>query len=108
MKNLMRYTLKTLKNAVLISLVLMLICGLIYPVVTTQIAGLIFPVQAKGNLIEENGKVLGSKMVGQEFTKDYYLWGRPSAYHYNTYVEDEQGNKFYSDKTPFQGLASGS
>ena len=46
--------------------------------------------------------------MGQEFTKDYYMWSRPSAYHYNVYVEDEEGNQYYNDGSEFAGLASGS
>ena len=86
----------------------MLLCGLVFPCVLTGLSALIFPKQAGGSLITVDGQTVGAEHVGQEFTEDYYLWGRPSAYHYNTYVEDEEGNQTYSDGTPFAGLGSGS
>ena len=55
-----------------------------------------------------DGKTVGAKYVGQEFTEDYYLWSRPSAYHYNVYTEGEDGKQYYNDGTEFGGLASGS
>ena len=101
MKNFLHNT----KRAVL---VLMIICGLIYPLVLTGISKVIFPRQAEGSLIRVDGKVVGAETIGQEFTEDYYMWGRPSAYHYNTYTEDENGNLVYSDGTEFAGVSSGS
>lgn len=92
----------------MVSVVLMLICGLLFPCLLTGISRLIFPNQANGNLITVNGKAVGSENVGQEFTKDYYMWGRPSAYHYNVYTEDENGKQYYNDGTEFAGLGSGS
>ena len=86
----------------------MIICGLIYPLVLTGISKVIFPRQAEGSLIRVDGKVVGAETIGQEFTEDYYMWGRPSAYHYNTYTEDENGNLVYSDGTEFAGVSSGS
>lgn len=96
------------KRAVLVTVVLMIICGLIYPLVLTGISKVIFPRQAEGSLITVDGKVVGAETIGQEFTEDYYMWGRPSAYHYNTYTEDENGNLVYSDGTEFAGVSSGS
>lgn len=96
------------KRAVLVTVVLMIICGLIYPLVLTGISKVIFPRQAEGSLIRVDGKVVGAETIGQEFTEDYYMWGRPSAYHYNTYTEDENGNLVYSDGTEFAGVSSGS
>ena len=55
-----------------------------------------------------NRKAVGAKYIGQEFTAPYFMKGRPSAYHYNTYYEDAQGNQYYSDGSPFGGIASGS
>ena len=104
MKNFLHNT----KRAVLVTVVLMIICGLIYPLVLTGISKVIFPRQAEGSLIRVDGKVVGAETIGQEFTEDYYMWGRPSAYHYNTYTEDENGNLVYSDGTEFAGVSSGS
>ena len=104
MKNFLHNT----KRAVLVTVVLMIICGLIYPLVLTGISKVIFPRQADGSLIRVDGKVVGAETIGQEFTEDYYMWGRPSAYHYNTYTEDENGNLVYSDGTEFAGVSSGS
>lgn len=55
-----------------------------------------------------DGKAVGAETIGQEFTEDYFLWGRPSAYHYNTYEEDAEGNRYYSDGTEYTGVSSGS
>ena len=104
MKNFLHNT----KRAVLVTVVLMIICGLIYPLVLTGISKVIFPRKAEGSLIRVDGKVVGAETIGQEFTEDYYMWGRPSAYHYNTYTEDENGNLVYSDGTEFAGVSSGS
>lgn len=96
------------RQAVLVTVVLMLICGLIFPCLLTGLSSVIFPHQAGGSLISVNGTAVGAEYVGQEFTQDCYLWSRPSAYHYNVYTEGEDGRKYYNDGTEFGGLASGS
>lgn len=103
-KNLLHGT----RQAVTVTVVLMLICGLLFPCLLTGLSALIFPNQARGNLITVNGQTVGAKYVGQEFTEDYYMWSRPSAYHYNVYTEGENGKQYYRDETEFPGLGSGS
>lgn len=70
--------LQQLLPAVRITLVLTVLTGLIYPGLVTGIAKVIFPHQAGGSLIEVNGKVVGSELIGQKFTKPEYFQGRPS------------------------------
>ncbi len=96
------------RQAVLVTVVLMLICGLLFPCLLTGLSSVIFPHQAGGSLISVNGMAVGADHVGQEFTQDCYMWSRPSAYHYNVYTESEDGRKYYNDGTEFGGLASGS
>jgi potassium-transporting ATPase KdpC subunit len=71
--------LKEIRPALVVLTVLMLITGLIYPLVITGIAGVLFPAQAQGSLIEQDGKVIGSALVGQAFTSEKYFHGRLSA-----------------------------
>ena len=95
------------KQAVLVTIVLLLLCGFLFPVVLSGLSSVFFPHQAGGSMITVNGQAVGAENVGQEFTQDYYLWSRPSAYHYNVYVEDEDGNQYYNDGTEFPGIGSG-
>jgi K+-transporting ATPase ATPase C chain len=58
---------------------LTLLTGLIYPLAVTGVAQWIFPAQAHGSLITQKGQVIGSALIGQNFTNPAYFWGRPSA-----------------------------
>jgi K+-transporting ATPase ATPase C chain len=71
--------LREFRPAIIILVLLTLITGLAYPLAMTAIAGVIFPKQAQGSLIEKDGKVVGSALIGQEFKDDKYFHGRPSA-----------------------------
>jgi K+-transporting ATPase ATPase C chain len=68
-----------IRPAILISLWLCLLTGFIYPMLTTGVANLLFPYQAQGSLITANGKVIGSELIGQNFTRPEYFHPRPSA-----------------------------
>ena len=71
--------LREIRPAIFILVLLTLITGLAYPLAMTAIAGVLFPKQAQGSLIEKDGKVIGSALIGQEFKDDKYFHGRPSA-----------------------------
>ena len=93
---------KYFKNALLVSIAMFAICGFAYPMIMTGISQIIFPHQANGSLIEENGEVVGSSLVGHDFTDERLFHCRPSAYNYNTYTEEDKENGNYG------GVSSGS
>ena len=71
--------LKEIRPALVLVLGLTIITGFVYPLAITGIAGVLFPYQAQGSLIEKDGKVIGSELIGQEFASDKYFQSRPSA-----------------------------
>ncbi len=82
---------KTMRQAVLLFLMLLMLTGVVYPGLVTLIARLAFPAQASGSLLDSDGKVIGSALIGQPFSGDRYFWSRPSA----------------TADSPYNGLASG-
>ncbi len=71
--------LKELKPALLVLVLMTVLTGGVYPLLVTGIAQGVFPHQANGSLVEQDGKVVGSELIGQPFTDPKYFWNRPSA-----------------------------
>jgi K+-transporting ATPase ATPase C chain len=71
--------LNTLRPAAVLFVVLSAITGLVYPLLVTGIARVAFPHQAAGSLVERNGKIVGSTLLGQPFAEPGHFWSRPSA-----------------------------
>ena len=98
----------SLRQSLVVTLILLLLCGFVFPVLLSGISAVIFPSQAGGSLVYAGGQAVGSATVGQDFAEPYFMKGRPSACNYNTYSLDEQGNPYYNDGSEFSGLRTGS
>jgi K+-transporting ATPase ATPase C chain len=68
-----------LRPAILLTFVFIVLTGLIYPAAVTAVARLVLPNQASGSLVKANGQVIGSRLIGQQFTLPWYFHPRPSA-----------------------------
>lgn len=91
-----------IKKPFLVTIALLLICGLAYPLLLTGISQIIFPRQANGSLITANGNAVGSELIGQDFTDARFMKCRPSAVNYNTYTQEDK------DSGNYTGVGSGS
>ena len=80
-----------LRPAVVLFIALTLVTGVVYPLAVTGVAQLVFPSRANGSLLVDNGKIAGSRLIGQPFTSPKYFWSRPSA----------------TSPQPYNGAASG-
>lgn len=70
---------KQFRPAIVLTLVLCAVTGLVYPGIVTALAQLLFPQQANGSLVRVNGRIVGSALIGQPFTQEWYFHPRPSA-----------------------------
>src|SRR3979490_412485 len=70
---------KHIVPAIMLTVLMTALTGLAYPLAMTGMAGLLSPYKAKGSLTQRNGKIIGSELIGQNFTDDGYFHGRPSA-----------------------------
>lgn len=94
--------LKGIKKPFLVTIALLLICGLAYPLLLTGISQIIFPHRANGSLIMIDGRAVGSALVGQDFSDARFMKSRPSAVNYNTYTQADKESGNYT------GVGSGS
>ncbi len=81
-----RISKRNLRPALIVFILLLLVTGIVYPLLVTGVAQVVFPHQANGSIIEQNGTVIGSELIGQPFSDQKYFWGRLSAtpgYPYN-------------------------
>ena len=96
-------------KALVFCVAMMLLCSFVYPLALTGVSQLTMKEKANGNLIDKEGnptadyeEAVGSALVGQKFTENYYFQGRPSSVNYNNYTEEELENGEYG------GVSSGS
>jgi len=84
---------KNLITAILMTLATTVLLGIIYPLVVTGLAQVLFPQKANGQLIEANGKFVGSKIIGQAFSGPSYFHSRPSAAGYGYQADNSNGTQ---------------
>ena len=84
---------KNLITAILMTLATTVLLGIIYPLMVTGLAQLLFPQKANGQLIEANGKVVGSRIIGQAFSGPTYFHSRPSAAGYGYQADNSNGTQ---------------
>lgn len=103
---------KMFKKAFLVTVCMLLLCSVIYPLALTGVSQLIFPVQANGSLIDKNGEptkdasaAVGSSVIGQQFTDERFFRGRVSSVNYNTYTDE---GMYAGTDDEYTGVASGS
>jgi len=70
---------RLVRQTIVCLVILTVVTGIVYPLIVTGVAQLMFPYQANGSLIIRNGKTIGSSLIGQPFSSPKYFWGRPSA-----------------------------
>lgn len=98
---------KIFKQAIRVSIVLLILCGLIYPAAMTGLGQLTFNKKANGSIVEFDGKAAGSSLIGQNFMDARFFKGRVSSVNYNTHTEaDKKADS--SGKTKYSGPTSGS
>lgn len=91
---------RILRPALVLFTALTLICGIVYPLVVSGIGKLAFADQAAGSLIIQNGKTLGSRLIGQEFSAPQYFWGRLSATSPMPYNASSSGGSNFGPSNP--------
>jgi potassium-transporting ATPase KdpC subunit len=92
--------LKLLKPALILFALLAVLTGLVYPAFITLVSQVIFPNQANGSLIVQNGQVVGSELIGQQFTDPSYFWGRLSNTGSLPYDASNSGGSNYGPLNP--------
>ncbi len=96
-----------IKRSALLGIVLLVLCGIIYPLAMTGISQVVFNKKANGSIVTLNGKEVGSELLGQSFTDPRFFRGRVSGVNYNTYT-DADTKPDSSGKTAYTGVNSGS
>lgn len=91
---------RQIKPALTILLTFTIVTGIFYPLLITGLAQVIFPFQANGSLIIQDGQVTGSELIGQQFDKPQYFWGRLSATSGTVYNASASGGSNYSVLNP--------